>query len=418
MAEKLKVVATPIGNLDDLSPRARDALVKAAVVLAEDTRHSRPLLDRIGSHAKLVSCHQHNELERVDLVIERLAAGASVALISDAGAPSVSDPGGRLVEAVVARGYEVEVLPGPSAVVAALMGAGLDASRFAFLGFLPKKGGARAAHVESAVRAGLSLVIYEAPGRVMETLDDLHASCGPRRVVVGRELTKKFETFHRGVLGGPLTPPLVDKGEAVIIVEIVDGPAKGTVDPSDTAAVATAVDDARHEDAPPKERAKRLAKQLGISTKEAYALVAQHDASSTTATTAGNAASAPVAPSAAPPAATTPARVPSTNRRAIHAAVTAARPALQTAQRALAEAAHALVEADAHAAREMHAAPRTTRTVPIGSDIPGADALMAWLDGEPALPAPLEAKDVGRQLLTTLAALDMLEDALGFADDG
>ena len=137
---RLVVVGTPLGNLGDLSPRATLALQTADLILAEDTRHSRPLLDAAGATAKTLSCHQHNEEERVHVVLERIVAGERVVLISDAGAPAVSDPGGRIVAAIVAAGELVEVVPGPSAPIAALMGAGLDTTRFTFFGFLPRKG--------------------------------------------------------------------------------------------------------------------------------------------------------------------------------------------------------------------------------------------------------------------------------------
>ena len=255
----LRVVATPIGNLADLSPRAAEALRSADVILCEDTRHSRPLLDRAGASGRAVSCHAHNERERIDDVVAALERGEQEALITDAGAPALSDPGGRIVEAVAARGLRVEVVPGPSALVAALMGAGIDTARFAFLGFLPRRGRARRALLADVVRAGFATVLYESPTRVQETLNDLHEALGARRVVVARELTKLHETFHRGTLGGELVPPLVVKGEVVIVVEAAD--AQAAVEEIDVAATA------RDTTLSPKERARRIAATSSMRTK-------------------------------------------------------------------------------------------------------------------------------------------------------
>jgi 16S rRNA (cytidine1402-2'-O)-methyltransferase len=263
MTAALRIVATPIGNVGDMSPRAVDALATAEVVLAEDTRKSRPLLDRLGVSTKLVSCHAHNELERLSLVVECLDRGTSVALITDAGAPAVSDPGGKLTDAVISAGHLVEVFPGPSAVTAALMGAGLDLSRYVFLGFISRKGGKRDEALAQAAATGFGAVLFEAPARVPATLEDLHAAFGARRFVVARELTKLHETFHRGVLGDVMAPAWVSKGEAVVVVE--SGEPVASVASEDAVARVLA-DRAR----PPKARAKALSKLLGISTREAY----------------------------------------------------------------------------------------------------------------------------------------------------
>ena len=222
MAGVLKIVCTPIGNLGDISLRAIETLKSSTIILAENTAHSRKLLSALHIELKniqLLSCGQHEEENRIPLVLDRLGKGDVISLISDAGAPIISDPGGRLVEAVIAADHPIEVIPGPSAVIAALMGAGLITTRFAFLGFLAKKGKERERLVKNASTAGLALVIYESPHRVEKTLADLCKWCGPKRVVVARELTKQFETFHRGILGQELSPLFVEKGEAVIVVE-------------------------------------------------------------------------------------------------------------------------------------------------------------------------------------------------------
>lgn len=222
MAAVLKVIATPIGNVGDLAPRAQEALQGCSCLVAEDTRAAARLFGALAMSTKeirLLSCPAPRESGRVDDVLQALARGETVGLISEAGAPCVSDPGSRLVRAVVDAGYPVQVLPGPSAPVAALMGAGLNTARFAFLGFLPRVAAKRRQAIEGAARAGLALVICEAAHRVPALLRELHAWCGPRRVAVARELTKRFETFHRGTLGDPLVPPWREQGEAVVVVE-------------------------------------------------------------------------------------------------------------------------------------------------------------------------------------------------------
>lgn len=220
---KLKIIATPIGNTRDITLRAFDELKEADVILAEDTRHTGQLLKSLGVTRKpsmrFVSCNAEKEKERIDLVLSLLAKEERVVLVSDAGCPTISDPGSRLIEAVVKSGGSVEVIPGPSALTASLMGAGINTSRFAFLGFLPKQKSAREKLIRSSASAGLALVFYEAPTRVLALLEELHSLFGPRRVIVARELTKMFETFHRGILGSELSPPFRAQGECVVILE-------------------------------------------------------------------------------------------------------------------------------------------------------------------------------------------------------
>lgn len=221
MAGILSIVGTPIGNLQDISSRAKGTLSSAKLILAEDTREIAKLLNALGieTEAKVISCNQQNELSRIKVAHERMQAGDNIALVSDAGAPCLSDPGGRLVEAIVDLGGDIEVIPGPTALTAALMGAGIDLTRFSFLGFLPKKGKERKRLVENAMNAGLGVAIYESALRTEDTLKDLFEICGSKRAVVARELTKQFETFHRCTLGEPLNPPFVSKGEVVILIE-------------------------------------------------------------------------------------------------------------------------------------------------------------------------------------------------------
>ena len=199
MAGTLFVVATPIGNLEDLTFRAARILREVPLVAAEDTRRSGHLLRHLGSAASLLSLHEHNEDARADAVLHRLAKGESVAVVSDAGTPAISDPGARLVAAVVAAGYRVEPVPGPSAVIAALSAAGLDATWFTFGGFPPVRGKARTTWFEMlmARAAGGPVVAFESPHRVVKTLQELDVLLN-NRIIVFRELTKLHETRYEG----------------------------------------------------------------------------------------------------------------------------------------------------------------------------------------------------------------------------
>jgi 16S rRNA (cytidine1402-2'-O)-methyltransferase len=198
---RLLVVATPIGNLEDLSPRALEALSSAAVVYCEDTRRTGHLFARYGLTAPRVSCHGHNEHRRVGEALERLARGETLALVSDAGTPLVSDPGERLVAAAAAAGHRVEAIPGPSAVLAILSISGFPAVPFTFLGFPPSRRGERdrwyAAHATNASRPGTA-VLFESPFRIAESLEALARAWGDPPVVLGRELTKLHEEVLRG----------------------------------------------------------------------------------------------------------------------------------------------------------------------------------------------------------------------------
>jgi 16S rRNA (cytidine1402-2'-O)-methyltransferase len=239
----LVLVATPIGNLGDLSPRARDVLRDADLLLAEDTRHTAQLLRACGVQrppGSLESLHEHNERERVPGVIERLRAGATVALASDAGTPLMSDPGAALVSAAAAAGIEVIAVPGPCAAVAALTVAALPAARFAFEGFLPARPSARRDALRALATETRTLVFYEAPHRLREALDDLAAEFGADRpAAVARELTKKFETVYRGTLGTLAQQAAVDgdmtRGEIVLVVRGAE--AETTADDAEAARV-------------------------------------------------------------------------------------------------------------------------------------------------------------------------------------
>ncbi|MBC7991038.1 MAG: 16S rRNA (cytidine(1402)-2'-O)-methyltransferase [Luteimonas sp.] len=223
-AGTLYVVATPIGNLGDLSPRALDTLRSVAAVCAEDTRHTRQLLSHYGLERPLIALHEHNEAELADKLVARMRGGDALALVSDAGTPLVSDPGFRLVRAAREAGIRVSPIPGASAVIAALSVAGLPSDRFVFEGFLPVKAAARRERLSQLASETRTLVLYESSHRIADALDDLVAVFGAgRRAVIARELTKLFET----VLDGPLealraridADPNQRKGEFVVLVQ-------------------------------------------------------------------------------------------------------------------------------------------------------------------------------------------------------
>lgn len=222
----LYVVPTPLGNLGDLTHRAETVLRSVPWIAAEDTRHSQPLLRQLGAGGKLLPAHQHNEAAAAQRILGHLQAGESVALISDAGTPGISDPGARIVAAVRAAGFPVIPLPGPCAAVTALSAAGLDDPHFFFYGFLPSKGGQRRQALEGLHRLPATLVFYEAPHRILETVADLQAVFGERTLVIARELTKCFETIHSGPLSEAghwlNADPNRQRGEFVLLVSGAD----------------------------------------------------------------------------------------------------------------------------------------------------------------------------------------------------
>ena len=219
----LYIVATPLGNLGDMSPRAVEVLSGVTLIAAEDTRHSAPLLRHFGVRTPCIALHEHNEREISPAIVERLAKGDSVALISDAGTPLVSDPGYPLVQAARAKGIQVSPVPGPSALIAALSASGLPSDRFVFEGFLPARSGARRTRLAELCDESRTLIFYESPHRIIDCLDDMATVLGTDRpAVIARELTKLFETIHNDSLAGLCTWLRADKnqqkGEFVILV--------------------------------------------------------------------------------------------------------------------------------------------------------------------------------------------------------
>ena len=274
MAGTLYVVATPLGNLGDLSPRAADTLKQAAVVAAEDTRHTKPLLVHVGSRADLVSFHAHSTERSLERLLRLLGAGTDVALVTDAGTPTVSDPGAELVAAARARGIAVVTIPGPTAVAAALAVSGLTADRYTFLGFLPRKGAERRRLLEFVAESEWTVVLFEAPNRVAELLADLAAACdggAERSAAVSREMTKVFEETRTGTLAELAgyyaeAPP---RGEVTIVVAGTGKPrpVEVAIDPEARARALLAQGMTR------KDVADQVAGETGISRNTAYRLV-------------------------------------------------------------------------------------------------------------------------------------------------
>lgn len=231
----LYVVPTPLGNLADISHRAEQVLRSVPWIAAEDTRHSAPLLKHLGSHARMLPAHQHNEHAAAAQILQKLEAGEAVALISDAGTPGISDPGANIVAAVQAAGFPVIPLPGPCAATTAMSASGLTDQHFLFYGFLPVKKGQRQEALSALAALPYALIFYEAPHRILETMADMAmvlgeqeglGNCTVRTVVIARELTKLFETIHRLPLSEALAwleaDPNRQRGEFVLIVSAAE----------------------------------------------------------------------------------------------------------------------------------------------------------------------------------------------------
>lgn len=277
MAGVLYVVGTPIGNLEDLTPRACGILRSVAVVACEDTRQSSKLMATADAHRPLLSLHEHNEAKRCEELLARLAAGEDVALISDAGTPLISDPGYRLVEAAAAAGIRVSPIPGASAVMSALSVAGLPTDRFVFLGFLPHKAQARQNYLESWASVEATLVCFESPHRILESLSTLAQIWPTRRIAACRELTKLHEEVLRGnaeeIRAALAARPAV-KGEFTLVIE------RGTVEPNEASpeSLASAVESLERQGLSRMEAIKQAAREAGLSKRQAYDLLEQNKA--------------------------------------------------------------------------------------------------------------------------------------------
>ena len=267
MRPGLYVVATPIGNLGDITLRALAVLAGADVLYCEDTRHSRTLLAHYGISRPTRAYHEHNAERERPRVLAELAAGRSIALISDAGTPLVSDPGYKLVRAAVAAGHTVTSLPGPSAILASLAAAGIATDAFLFAGFLPPKQKARRTRLEELASVPATLVLFEAPSRLAESLDDIAAVLGDREAAVARELTKLYEEVRRGTPAelSQWAAASAPKGEMVILI----GPPLAQIVSDETIAshIQPLLADMTLSDA-----ARAVAQQLGIPRNRAYAL--------------------------------------------------------------------------------------------------------------------------------------------------
>lgn len=273
MPGTLYVVATPLGNLGDLSPRAAEVLRTVPVVAAEDTRRTRGLLSHLGAETQVLSFHAHSGPRRLETILEILDGGRDVALCSDAGTPTVSDPGTDLVAAARAAGYGVVPIPGPSAVATALSAAGLSGDRYLFLGFLPRKGGERQRLIQRAAAEEWSVVLFEAPPRLVALLKDLAGAAGAaRRAVVARELTKLHEEFRTGTLAELAgyfseVPP---RGELTVVLEGTGGPPE---EPDRSEEALEAAAELLAEGLSRREVARRLTESHGLSRNDAYRLV-------------------------------------------------------------------------------------------------------------------------------------------------
>lgn len=267
----LYLIATPIGNLEDITARALRLLREVALIAAEDTRVTRKLLSHFDIHTPLTSFHAHTGDAKQDHLLRRLIEGDSIAVVSDAGTPLVSDPGAEFVAAAARAGVRVEAIPGPSAVLSALIGSGLPTGRFAFDGFLPRTNDRRE-RLKEVVFERRTVILFEASPRLVETLEDLRRLAGDdRRVTVARELTKKFEEFTRGTLAEVIahyraTPP---RGECVIVMEAGSETA-GAEQPPDTDTLIRA---ALARGLSVKDAAREVATQSGRSRNEVYARV-------------------------------------------------------------------------------------------------------------------------------------------------
>ena len=272
MAGTLYLIATPIGNLEDITHRAVRLLGEVNVIACEDTRHTKKLLNHYGIKTKTISYHDHNERERALELVELLKSGADVAVVSDAGTPGISDPGFRLARVAIDNEVPVVPVPGPSALVSALVASGLPTDEFFFGGFLPARSGARRARLAELRLMPATLIFYEGPHRIAATLKDAREVLGERQAVVARELTKMHEEMARGSLSElaeRFTAAESARGEMVLIIDRTVMPGENAVDNS-VAGIAALVADFEAQGLDHRAALKRAARELGLSRDEAY----------------------------------------------------------------------------------------------------------------------------------------------------
>jgi 16S rRNA (cytidine1402-2'-O)-methyltransferase len=267
----LYLVATPIGNLEDITARALRVLREVALIAAEDTRHTRGLLTHFDIHTPLTSYFEHNKISKLDSILEALRSG-DVALVSDAGTPALSDPGYELVRAALAAGYPVVPVPGPSAVIAALVASGLPTDSFVYLGFLPRKDAERAALLASLAEERRTLVAYESPHRLLDTLTAIEHTLGDRRVAVARELTKMFEEIYRGT-ASQAREHFTARGVAGEITLVIAGADEAEIGGWDEAQIRRNFALLLEDGMKPREAARFLAGISGWSAREVYDLM-------------------------------------------------------------------------------------------------------------------------------------------------
>ena len=273
----LLIVATPIGNLEDITHRALRVLREVDLVACEDTRHTRKLLNHFGIDQKTISYHEHNERERAEELCDLIASGKSVALVSDAGTPLINDPGYRIVTAAIERGISVVPVPGPAALIAALAASGLPADEFFFGGFLPPRASARRAKLEELRPIRATLVLYEAPHRIVAALKDAAEVLGNRRAVVAREITKLHEEFVRGTLNElaeHFSQAGTARGEMVLIISgEAQESALSVPEQTSTELLLARVHELERQGLTSKDALKRAARELGIKRAEAYRIM-------------------------------------------------------------------------------------------------------------------------------------------------
>src|SRR3989440_765086 len=276
MAGTFYIVATPIGNLEDISQRALRILREVDFIACEDTRHTSKLLHHFGIDTKTISYHEHNERERAEELGSVLEAGKSVALVSDAGTPLISDPGFRLVNAAIEKGISVVPIPGAAAVVTALAASGLPMDQFFFAGFLPARANARRAKLEELAQIPATLIFYEAPHRISATLRDAIDVLGDRHAVVARELTKLHEEFARGLLSelaNRFSKAENIRGEIVLMISGESTNQESMTPTSSSQKLAARIDELMREGTDSKTALKQAARELGVKRDEAYRLM-------------------------------------------------------------------------------------------------------------------------------------------------